>query len=46
MIDEALWNRVTLSRWKVTLLRVIFPRRWWVQIGQKVYFLRMPPGVD
>lgn len=43
MIPERDWQRATMPRWKVRLLRVIFPFGWYVRIGGKTYVFRDPP---
>lgn len=42
-ISEDVWKEATLPRWKATLLKAIFPRRWFVRLRGKMYVFRTPP---
>lgn len=33
---------IQTARWRIAILRLIFRRRWYVQIGPKMYVLRTP----
>lgn len=41
-LPEEMWERVVIGKWTLRLLRLVFPRRWWVQIRGRVYILRDP----
>lgn len=42
-ISESDWERATMPRWKLRILRIVLPFGWFVRIGGKTYFFRNPP---